>query len=410
MSVVARRVRAVAARLALDSRQWSFPYGVHLQASPGAVLLVVSGIWSCGLWNRWKVSLPCWLPLCCWGACCHCCVFGLLCLCAVVRCARDVELSRCFVCRVALLVERCDTRLWLLSAWRWLVVNSSEVLLEFFSVASGGNEDRFALVSAVAVLPQSLRCAVGLAGAFWRVFPRAVPWWFWWRFSQDQLVLLLQFAYCSVLYDGSCCLVVWVVHSSEGSSQDRPLSLLVEVLPRSALCLFWATVVLPLWFEVCRLVGLRSGEVLLGWLLALLVEMSCRCLPVGLSVLQSAWALSVKVLCAWPCVWTLRWLAGLPCLWTLCIPGVRAVGFVFGAWRALADGGLVSAVGARLAVLLVEALVLRYGLPLACGRDSLRCVSPSSVFHWLLEVVMLHCGFVSSRGASLRPSGGVIFP
>ncbi|MQL80937.1 hypothetical protein Taro_013390 [Colocasia esculenta] len=66
--------------------------------------------------------------------------------------------------------------------------------------------------------------------------------------------------------------VVWVVHSGEGSSQDRPLSLLVEVLPRSALCLFWATVVLPLWFEVCRLVGLRSGEVLPGWLLALFVE------------------------------------------------------------------------------------------------------------------------------------------
>ncbi|MQM11075.1 hypothetical protein Taro_043976 [Colocasia esculenta] len=50
------------------------------------------------------------------------------------------------------------------------------------------------------------------------------------------------------------------------------LSLLVEVLPRSALCSFWATVVLPLWFEVCHLVGLRSGEVLPGRLLALLVE------------------------------------------------------------------------------------------------------------------------------------------
>ncbi|MQL69769.1 hypothetical protein Taro_002081 [Colocasia esculenta] len=43
---------------------------------------------------------------------------------------------------------------------------------------------------------------------------------------------------------------------------------------------------------------------------SLSVEMSCRCLPVGLSVLQSAWALSVKVLCAWPCVWPLRWPAG----------------------------------------------------------------------------------------------------
>ncbi|MQM07975.1 hypothetical protein Taro_040828 [Colocasia esculenta] len=45
-----------------------------------------------------------------------------------------LELSRCFVCRVALLVERCDTCLWLLSALCWLVVSSSEVLPEFFYV------------------------------------------------------------------------------------------------------------------------------------------------------------------------------------------------------------------------------------------------------------------------------------
>ncbi|MQM01275.1 hypothetical protein Taro_034026, partial [Colocasia esculenta] len=76
----------------------------------------------------------------------------------------------------------------------------------------------------------------------------------------------------SVLFNGPCCLVVWVVHSGEGSSQDCPLSLLAEVLPRSALCLFRATVELPLRFEVFRLVGLHSGEVLPGWLLALLVE------------------------------------------------------------------------------------------------------------------------------------------
>ncbi|MQM13515.1 hypothetical protein Taro_046442 [Colocasia esculenta] len=84
----------------------------------------------------------------------------------------------------------------------------------------GFSQGNSVLVSTVAVLPQSLRCAVGLAG----------------------------------------------------SSQDRPLSLLSEVLPRSALCSFRATVVLSLWFEVCRLVGLRSGEVLPGRLLALLVE------------------------------------------------------------------------------------------------------------------------------------------
>ncbi|MQM03935.1 hypothetical protein Taro_036723, partial [Colocasia esculenta] len=53
----------------------------------------------------------------------------------------------------------------------------------------------------------------------------------------------------------------WLVCSS-GFSQNYALVVLVEflaeVLPRSALYLFRATVVLPLWFEVCRLVGLRS--------------------------------------------------------------------------------------------------------------------------------------------------------
>ncbi|MQL95682.1 hypothetical protein Taro_028356 [Colocasia esculenta] len=97
-----------------------------------------------------------------------------------------------------------------------------------------------------------------------------MPWGFSWRFSQDQFLLPLQFCLlqCSLLWSVSfeLCILVKVL------SLDRPLSLLVEVLPRSALCSFWATVVLPLWFEVCRLVGLRSGEVLLGRLLAILVE------------------------------------------------------------------------------------------------------------------------------------------
>ncbi|MQM22371.1 hypothetical protein Taro_055422 [Colocasia esculenta] len=38
-------------------------------------------------------------------------------------------------------------------------------------VALCSGEDCSMLVSAIAVLPQSLRCAVGLAGAFWRLFP-----------------------------------------------------------------------------------------------------------------------------------------------------------------------------------------------------------------------------------------------
>ncbi|MQM15336.1 hypothetical protein Taro_048282 [Colocasia esculenta] len=187
-------------------------------AFTGAVLLSAEPV---------EVSRPCWLSPCCWGVCCRCCVFGLVYLCAVVRCARDAELSRCLACCVAPLVERCNTCLWLLSAWCWLVVSSGS--------------------------------------------------------SQE----------CSAFVLGHRCIA--------------------------------------LWFEVCRLVGLRSGEVLPGRLLALfgrgspqsclvfalVVSALSLCgdelslLPVGLSVLQSAWAFSVKVLCAWPCVWLLRWPACL---------------------------------------------------------------------------------------------------
>ncbi|MQM03530.1 hypothetical protein Taro_036314 [Colocasia esculenta] len=44
------------------------------------------------------------------------------------------------VCHVAPLVERCYTFLWLLSALCWIVVNSGELLPEFFSVGSSGSE------------------------------------------------------------------------------------------------------------------------------------------------------------------------------------------------------------------------------------------------------------------------------
>ncbi|MQL75374.1 hypothetical protein Taro_007745 [Colocasia esculenta] len=86
--------------------------------------------------------------------------------------------------------------------------------------------------------------------------------------------------YCPVRsgeFSQSSALVV-LVEVLPGPACDRPLSLLVEVLPRNALCSFWTTVVLPLWFEVCRLVGLRSGEVLPGQLLALLVEVLPKCM------------------------------------------------------------------------------------------------------------------------------------
>ncbi|MQL97189.1 hypothetical protein Taro_029875 [Colocasia esculenta] len=54
------------------------------------------------------------------------------------------QAKQMLVCRVAPLVERCDTGLWLLPALCWLVVNSGLVLSEFFSVGSGG--ERFVVV------------------------------------------------------------------------------------------------------------------------------------------------------------------------------------------------------------------------------------------------------------------------
>ncbi|MQL75126.1 hypothetical protein Taro_007496 [Colocasia esculenta] len=80
-SVVARRVRAVASRLALDS------------------LAVALLVWrtlasqsSCGLWSRSKCPGLVGCPLVV-GVCVVIVVFGLVCLCAVVRYARDAELS-----------------------------------------------------------------------------------------------------------------------------------------------------------------------------------------------------------------------------------------------------------------------------------------------------------------------------
>ncbi|MQM04094.1 hypothetical protein Taro_036890 [Colocasia esculenta] len=87
--------------------------------------------------------------------------------------------------------------------------------------------------------------SVGLAGAFWRVFPERCLGGSGGGSPRTVLCCFCSSAGCSILSDVSCCLVVWVVHSGEGSSQDHPMSLLVEVLPRSALRSFRATVVWP---------------------------------------------------------------------------------------------------------------------------------------------------------------------
>ncbi|MQL82483.1 hypothetical protein Taro_014951, partial [Colocasia esculenta] len=69
-------------------------------------------------------------------ALCACAPLGAV-LCSVGIFARAKQM---LVCRVAPLVERCDTCLWLLPGLCWLVVNSGEVLPEFFFVGSGGGE------------------------------------------------------------------------------------------------------------------------------------------------------------------------------------------------------------------------------------------------------------------------------
>ncbi|MQM04282.1 hypothetical protein Taro_037078, partial [Colocasia esculenta] len=61
------------------------------------------------------------------------------------------------VCRVALLVERYNTCLWLLSALCWLVVNSGKVLPEFFSIGFGGG---FVVWLVDVALPSRLSSAV----------------------------------------------------------------------------------------------------------------------------------------------------------------------------------------------------------------------------------------------------------
>ncbi|MQM13523.1 hypothetical protein Taro_046448 [Colocasia esculenta] len=259
------------------------------------------------------------------------CVLSLLCVspCVPVRCARDAELSRCLACCVAPLVERCNTYLWLLSAWCWLVVSSSEVLLEFFSVGSGLFRARF--------------CCCGATSGF-----------------------------------EVCCWLGWCV--LEGFSQNDALVVLVE----SCFVLFW-----------------------LSLLSLSLCEDELSLFPVGLSLLQSAWAFSVKVLCPWPCVWLLHWPACLVVRFQVfsavladfvCPCGLGGL-LCSCARRALADGGLVSVVvlGCLCFVWKCQSRVVV--LPLACGRDS--CVSPSSTFRRLLGVVVLHYGVMLPECASL---------
>ncbi|MQL68749.1 hypothetical protein Taro_001050 [Colocasia esculenta] len=76
------------------------------------------------------------------------------------------------------------------------------------------------------VLPQALKCAIGLAGAFWQVLPERCLGGSGGGSPKTYLRCFCSYACCSVLSDGLCCLVVG-------------LCILVKVLPKIALCRFW---------------------------------------------------------------------------------------------------------------------------------------------------------------------------
>ncbi|MQL69238.1 hypothetical protein Taro_001527 [Colocasia esculenta] len=357
VSVVARRVRVVAARLALDSLAVVFPYGGHLQASPGAVLLVVFGtfervcitkaeracVW-CGL-HRCRVvvcgagrSVPALLaaPLLLGSGEVLPESLSLLVL-AEVRFPQNCSVIVSGCCCVGLEAE----------AHRLVALCSDEVSQNRCCCPGEClSQDCSSLISAVVLPPQSLRCAVGLAGAFWRVFPERCLGGSGGGSPRTGLR-------CSCSSAAAVSSLVFRVVWSFG------LCILVKVLPRIALCRFWQ-----------------------------------RFFP------GSTWALSVKASCAWPCVGLLRWPACLVvrfqvlgCAgWTTCPRGP--------------DGCLLLAPG------VLSPAVVR-GVPWVSGwlcflwkcqpcvvicpsrAEETRCVSSSPAFRWLLgwwcSAVVLCC-------------------
>ncbi|MQL85067.1 hypothetical protein Taro_017583, partial [Colocasia esculenta] len=143
------------------------------------------------------------------------------------------------VCRVALLVEHCYTCLWLLSALCWLVVNSGELLPEFFSVGSGRSCDR-------------------LGGAFWRVFPELCLGGSGGGSPKTCLRCFYSSACCSVFSDGPCC---W----------PFGLCMLVKVLPRIVPLLILAEVVFLFIFKFLSCTGGTSCVPMVGCFVSLLV-------------------------------------------------------------------------------------------------------------------------------------------
>ncbi|MQL76862.1 hypothetical protein Taro_009266 [Colocasia esculenta] len=127
-----------------------------------------------------------------------------------------------------------------------------------------------------------LCCCYAASGS--EVLPRIALCHFWWRFFPRVLrVYFRPPLYCS--YGSKCA--IWLGYVLVRFSQNGSWRFLVEVLPKAASCCFGR----------CCSLSLGRDELSL--------------LPVGLSMLQSAWASPVKALCAWPCIWLLRWPACL---------------------------------------------------------------------------------------------------
>ncbi|MQM05545.1 hypothetical protein Taro_038362, partial [Colocasia esculenta] len=117
-----------------------------------------------------------------------------------------VGCSCCYVACVASVVARCVH-----TVVAWL---------------AGFSQDCSVLISTVAVPPQGLRCAVGLDGAFWQVFPERCLGGSGGGSPRTGLCCFYSSACCGVLFEILYHLVVG-------------LFILVKVLPRIALCRFW---------------------------------------------------------------------------------------------------------------------------------------------------------------------------
>ncbi|MQL76495.1 hypothetical protein Taro_008881, partial [Colocasia esculenta] len=141
VNVVAQCVRAVVARLVVDSlavvfSEWRTVAGMSRCGAPGHL----HHIW----------VHVCYVSCVCGLLSVHCCA-----LCSA-RSALLLGLSRRSVCHVASLVERCDTCQWLLSAWCWLVVSSSETTRKVWVRPSGDSICRFRVLRFLRVCLVSL--------------------------------------------------------------------------------------------------------------------------------------------------------------------------------------------------------------------------------------------------------------